>query len=541
MCKLHWTVLRKESTIPDMDPVNDRILIIGAGIGGLAAAVRLAAAGRRVEVLERHDWIGGKMRTLPSDAGPVDAGPTVLTMRAVFDDLFAIAGTRLSEHVTLQPLPVLARHFWADGTRLDLVPDPATNRAAIAAAFGARAGADFTRFEQETRNLFKAFDAPIMRAARPSITGAAQAALRAEGALPWLMPGRKLDAMLRARLQEPKLRQLFGRYATYVGGNPLRAPAVLGLIWQAEAAGVWAVKGGMAALARALVALLERLGGQVQTGVTVTEILTEGAQVRGVRLSDGTRMACAQVIHNGDPAALSALVDSARLRRAQTQPRSLSAQVWTLAATVQPGAVGPNDLAYHNVFFADDPAQEFGPLARGHAPENPTIYICAQDRAARVPNGRERFQFILNAPPLPQSQPKDRACPPQHPFDRLAQFGLSLTPRALMTAQTLTQPQDFAALFPGSQGALYGLSPDGAMATFQRPVTRTRIRGLYLAGGGVHPGAGVPMAAMSGMHAAQAALSDQISVSGSRPTAMRGGISTGSAIAGRVPSPSSRS
>jgi 1-hydroxycarotenoid 3,4-desaturase len=540
MCKLHWTVLHKESTIPDMDPVNDRVLIIGAGIGGLAAAVRLAAAGRRVEVLERHDWIGGKMRTLPSDAGPVDAGPTVLTMRGVFDDLFALAGTRLADHVTLQPLPVLARHFWSDGTRLDLVADAATNRAAISAALGAQAGADFARFEQETHNLFNAFDAPIMRAPVPSVIKSARSALRAQGALPWLIPGRKLDTMLRARLREPKLQQLFGRYATYVGGNPLRAPAVLGLIWQAEAAGVWAVKGGMAALARALLALLERLGGQVHTGTEVAKILSQGGQIRGVLLADGTRMACAQVIHNGDPAALSDLLDTPPLRRQQTQPRSLSAQVWTLAATVQSGTIGPRDLAYHNVFFADDPAQEFGPLARGQTPEKPTIYVCAQDRATRIPQGRERFQFILNAPPLPHAQPKDRPCP-LHPFDRLAQFGLTLTPRALETAQTLTQPQDFAALFPASQGALYGLSPDGAMATFQRPVTRTRVRGLYLAGGGVHPGAGVPMAAMSGMHAAAAALSDRISVSGSRPMAMRGGISTGSAIAGRAPSRSSRS
>ena len=534
MCKLHWTVSRKESRIPDMSH-EDRILIVGAGIGGLAAALRLAAAGRRVEVLERHDWAGGKMRTLPSDAGPVDAGPTVLTLRAVFDDLFAQAGTRLADHVTLQLLPVLARHFWADGTRLDLVADADANRLAIAQVFGAQAGADFARFERETRSLFKAFDAPVMRAPAPSLTGSAKAALGARGTLPWLVPGRTLDAMLRARLREPRLQQLFGRYATYVGGNPLRAPAVLGLIWQAEAAGVWAVKGGMAALARAMVGLIERLGGQVHLGVEVAAILTKAGRVTGVRLADGTVLNAAQVIHNGDPAALSALLDTSPLKRNQTQPRSLSAQVWTVAAQVQPGAIGPRDLAYHNVFFADDPAQEFGPLARGQTPATPTIYVCAQDRASAHPKGRERFQFILNAPALPHAQPEDTPCQ-MHPFDRLAQFGLTLTPRAEASAQTLTQPSDFAALFPASQGALYGLSPNGAMATFQRPQARTRIKGLYLAGGGVHPGAGVPMAAMSGGHAAQAVLSDQISVSPSRPMAMRGGISTGSAIAGRAPS-----
>jgi 1-hydroxycarotenoid 3,4-desaturase len=528
-----------------MTTANDRILIIGAGIGGLAAAVRLAASGRRVEVLERHDWAGGKMRTLPSSAGPVDAGPTVLTLRGVFDDLFAAAGTRLADHVTLQPLPLLARHFWTDGTRLDLSGDAGANRAAISAAFGSDAGADFARFERETRALFRAFEAPVMRAPAPSFLGSAKAALRAPRLSPWLVPGRSLDTMLRARFREPRLQQLFGRYATYVGGNPMLAPAVLGLIWQAEGAGVWAVKGGMVALARALVRVFEGLGGQIHYGAEVAEILTEKGSVRGVRLSDGVELACAQVVHNGDPAALVQMLRQSPLSTRQTQPRSLSAQVWTLAAQVGVDRIGADDLAYHNVFFADDPAQEFGPLARGEPPASPTIYVCAQDRASTRPTGPERFQFILNAPPVSdpvsdKPQPKDAPCP-LHPFDRLAQFGLTLTPRATATAQTLTRPQDFAALFPQSQGALYGLSPDGAMATFQRPVTQTRVKGLYLAGGGVHPGAGVPMAALSGQHAAAALLSDPISASMSRRMAMPGGMLTGSAIAGRGLFPSSGS
>jgi len=524
-----------------MNTSNDRILIIGAGIGGLAAAVRLAASGRRVEILERHDWAGGKMRTLPSSAGPVDAGPTVLTLRGVFDDLFACAGTRLADHVTLQPLPLLARHFWSDGTTLDLTGSVGANRAAISAAFGTDAGADFLRFERETRALFRAFEAPVMRAAAPSFLGSAQAALRAPLLSPWLVPGRKLDTILRARFREPRLRQLFGRYATYVGGNPLQAPAVLGLIWQAEGAGVWAVKGGMAALARALVKVFEGLGGQIHFGAEVAEILTEKGAVRGVRLADGVDLPCAQIVHNGDPAALGHMLPSAPLGPRQTQPRSLSAQVWTIAAQVETGRIGPSDLAYHNVFFADDPAMEFGPLARGETPASPTIYVCAQDRATGRPTGQERFQFILNAPPVSDTpQPKDAPCP-LHPFDRLAQFGLTLSPRAHPAPHTLTQPQDFAGLFPHSQGALYGLSPDGPMATFQRPVARTKIKGLYLAGGGVHPGAGVPMAALSGQHAAAALQSDPISASMSHRMAMPGGMLTGSAIAGRGLFPSSGS
>jgi len=315
-----------------------------------------------------------------------------------------------------------------------------------------------------------------------------------------------------------------------VGGNPLRAPAVLGLIWQAEAAGVWTVRGGMAALAHALADLLGRAGGTLRLQTPVAAILTEGGQVTGLRLADGAEHHCAQVVFNGDPAALPSLLDTGALPRRRTRPRSLSAHVWTFAGQVAPEA--RDRLAYHTVFFADDPGREFGPLAQGRIPRDPTIYVCAQDRATGLPDGPERFQFILNAPPHAPTQ-TEPPCPTD-PFARLAQFGLTLTPQ--LTQDSVTPPARFARLFPHSHGALYGLSPDGALATFQRPTARTRVGGLYLAGGGVHPGAGVPMALTSGRHAAEAALKDRISAPMSRPMAMPGGISTGSVTVARAPS-----
>ncbi|MCC5985063.1 MAG: phytoene desaturase [Rhodobacteraceae bacterium] len=523
-----------------MGCTKDTVIVIGAGMGGLAAAIRLAAAGRAVTLLEAHGWPGGKMRTVPSAAGPVDAGPTVLTLRDVLDDLFEAAGSTLEAHVTLDLLPVLARHFWTDGAQLDLHADPAASAEAIADTFGPRARAEFLRFDAETRALFEGFDAPIMRSPRPRALGAARAVLARPALMPWLVPGRSLNAMLAARFTEPRLRQLFGRYATYVGGNPALAPAVLGLIWQAEAAGVWAVRGGMARLAQALAAVFEGLGGTLRLNAPVARILSARGAVTGVVLADGQALTGRQVVFNGDPAALPHLLDTPRRAppRRRTQPRSLSAQVWTFAARVQPQGLGADALTYHSVFFADDPAQEFGPLAQGRTPEAPTVYVCAQDRATRMPTGApagaERFQFILNAPPFTPSEAQCNTGCNTDPFARLARFGLHLTPE--LTPQALTRPRDFAALFPHSQGALYGLSPDGALATFLRPGARTKLRGLYLAGGGAHPGAGVPMALMSGGHAARAAMDDRISAPVFRPTATPGGMSTGSAMTGNAPS-----
>ena len=510
------------------------VAVIGAGIGGLSAAVRLAAAGADVALIEAQGYPGGKMRTLPSAAGPVDAGPTVLTMKPVFEALFAAAGARLEDHVTLIPQPILARHWWPDGGTLDLFPDTQASAHAIGTGFGAKAAREFLAFDARMAQALAAFEAPMMLSPRPAPMAAARAMATRPGLWPLMAPGRSLAALLKAHFTDPRLRQLFGRYSTYVGGTPTHSPAVLGLIWRAEAAGVWAVQGGMHALAQALAGLFETLGGRLYLNAPVAGLDIASGALTGMRLADGRRVSCRQAVFNGDPAALVAGLMGEDARRAilpaATEPRALSARVWTFAAE----ATGA-PLTHHNLFFADTEAAEFAPLDRGEAPSDPTVYICAQDRKTGPANGPERFQFILNAPALAKGAAPDpaeaTACLTQT-LTRLSRFGLRFSPEP--TAEALTMPQHFAALFPGSRGALYGRSPHGALAPFLRPTARTKVTGLYLAGGGAHPGAGVPMAALSGANAAQAVLLDRtsrspISRSTSARTAMPGGISTPSA------------
>lgn len=500
------------------------VVVIGAGMGGLAAAIRLAAAGLPVTLIEAAPEPGGKMRTTPSSAGPVDSGPTVLTLRAVFDDLFAAGGSVLADHLTLIPQDVIARHVWSDGAQLDLHPNADRNEKAIRAFAGERAAAQFRAFNTEAQALRTAFDAPVMQAARPELGGLARAALTSPRL--WRVLSRRLGPHLRTHFTDPRLRQLFGRYATYVGGLPARVPAVLGLIWNVEQAGVWAVEGGMARLAGALWALARALGVEVLSSTRVEAILAPDGQVKGVRLPGNLVLGCRAVVFNGDPAALGSgllgldVIDALPARA--VRPRSLSARVWAFAG--RPRGV---DLALHTVFFADDETAEFGALAQRRPPVDPTIYVCAQDRAAGAPRGGvERFEMILNAPALPHApdSSEDPETCRQMTFARLARMGLSFD--GLPSTETLTRPQDFARMFPGSDGALYGLSPSGMLASFRRPGARTAIRGLYLAGGGVHPGAGVPMATLSGRHAAAAILNDLGLMSRSGRAAMRGGMST---------------
>ena len=518
-----------------------RVVVIGAGIGGLCAALRLAHAGAAVTVLDRGCAPGGKMRTVPSAAGPVDAGPTVLTLRPVFEALFAEAGERLSDHVTLRPLETLARHHWADGTTLDLAADAEASAAEVRAVFGARAEREFRAFGADMRRLFEAFDGPMMREPVPSRRAVAGLVLRRPALLRAMAPGRTLARHLARRFGEPKLRQLFGRYATYVGGSPDAVPALIGLIWEAEARGVWRVEGGMHRLARAIEALARARGAAFRYGAHAERIEWRGGRAVAVH-AGGLRHPADAVLFNGDPGALraGALGEEARgaVPAGATRPRSLSACVLAFAARAR----GP-DLAHHTVFFGDDSEAEFAALARGEPPPEPTLYVCAQDAGA--PRGAPgRFEIIMNAPPLGETRGGPR---PTEEMDhcqtlvlnRLARFGLTFDPPP--GPGSLTTPEGFEALFPHSRGSLYGRSPRGMMAAFARPWARTRLPGLFLAGGGAHPGAGLPMAALSGRHAAEAILSGPTSTSRSRRAATAGGTSTGSARTARARSRSSPS
>ena len=512
-----------------------KIAVIGAGIGGLCAAIRLAALGFRVTLLETQASPGGKMRTKPTAAGPVDAGPTVLTMRPVFEDLFATAGARLQDHLTLIAQPLLARHWWPGSAPLDLFTDPDQSKAAIAAFAGPQAATDFQRFHGQSAALYAAFEAPMMLAPRPHLPAIALNALRTPAIWPALLPHKTLARHLSGLFHDPRLAQLFGRYATYVGGSPFLSPAVLALIWQAEAQGVWAVQGGMHRLAQALSDLATTLGVVQRYCITVRNIIRQAGRVAGLGLSDGTVLKCDAAVFNGDPAALLAgLLGNGPQQALPPQaafPRSLSAWVWSFAA--RPSKA---DLVHHNVFFTDNPADEFGPIAKGQMPKAATLYVCAQDRGdpAFRPGGPERFEIIMNAPAKTTLSPHEVAECRTRTFTQLARFGLTFDPAP--PDQALTTPQGFGTLFPGSQGAIYGRSPHGVLASFQRPGPRTRLPGLYLAGGGAHPGAGVPMAALSGKHAAEAIWTDLTSAPRSLRTVMRGGMSMVSRLTGRAPS-----
>ena len=369
----------------------------------------------------------------------------------------------------------------------------------------------------------------MMRASEPDQWAVTKSVLQDPSLIFDMAPHRTLAGLLKSSFRDPQLAQLFGRYATYVGGSPYASPAILSLIWQAEAHGVWSVKGGMYKLAKTITALAETRGAVFHYNTQATRITQQNGRTSGVQTANA-HFPADIVLFNGDPRALHKGLlghgSKPAVQENQVSPRSLWAYVHAFAA--RPNGV---NLAHHTVFFGHDPKAEFAALAKGEMPTDATLYLCAQDHSEGAPDALQRFEIIMNGPPVLHDPEKEKPQCQTQIFARLQQFGLQFSPTPGPVA--LTTPQGFDMLFPASSGSLYGRSPHGLTAAFKRPTARTKIPGLDRCGGGTHPGAGVPMATLSGQHAAAAIMMDHASTLTSHQTDTRGGMLTGSAQTGQ--------
>lgn len=510
------------------------VVVIGAGIGGLASALLLAARGASVTLIEKDHHAGGKVRQQEVGGAAIDAGPTVFTCLDVFEALFAEAGADLHQRCAIRRADLIARHAWNSEERLDLFADPGASEQAIGDFAGAAAAAGYRSFRAEAKRIHDILDSSFMRNSLvypPMLMW--RIGLWRLGALRAIRPYESLYKALGDHFRDPRLRQLFARYSTYCGSSPFAAPATLMLIAHVEAAGVWLIEGGLSALAKALAELAREQGARLRFGESVAEILVERGRAAGVRLASGEVIRAATVIANADPAAIACGAFGAGARYAvramAPRRRSLSAMTWLIKARTD-----GFPLDRHNVFFSADYASEFDALARGRLAERPTAYVCALDRPGPAPADGERLQIIVNAPANGDTHPyrseEIGACGTAM-LERLRNCGLTLDPLA---EPLVTTPADFARRFPSTGGALYGRASHGWAASFLRQSARTRIPGLYCAGGSTHPGAGVPMAALSGRLAAATVLKDWASTKRFLPAAMPGGMSTPSPTA--VPS-----
>lgn len=484
------------------------VLVVGAGIGGLAAGLALAARGVPVRVLEAGRLPGGKAGIVEVDGVVMDTGPSVLTLPDVFAQLFARAGLRLDEVIGLRRLDPGFRYRFADGCVIEVAHDPDDTLARVRAALGPSAEAELASFLDYSSRIWQAAAPNFVLGASPTWAGMAALAVRHPRAVLAVDPMRSMGAAIDRRVSEPHLRMLLRRYATYNGSDPRRAPATLNCISHVELTlGGYGVSGGIHALVSAFVEALQARGGIIEYSNPVSGLIRDSNGISGVTLADGTRRYGHAVVVNADVGWLrDGALPGVERRLPAPAPPSMSG--WTAVLRAARGT----DRLPHEVLFPDDYDAEFSDIFdHDRPPSEPTVYLCAQEQCHGVTGwaDSEPIFIMANAPAEPADRPRalrawaDLEAAVER---RLRLAGLWNDGDALVWRRS---PTDLAGAFPGSRGAIYGAASNDRFAAFRRPPNRVRaIPGLYLASGSAHPGGGLPMVALSGMAAADCLAAD---------------------------------
>ena len=482
---------------------SPKVIIIGAGIAGLTAAFELAHHGIAVTVIDKNARPGGKIRQIDVGGALIDSGPTVFTMRWIFEKLFEDCDEDFTSEFQLEALDILARHSWGDNY-LDLYADKKKSADAIAEFCSPKQAQLFLEFCSSAKKVYESLRKPFIESQRPSMFGMMSALGIEKSKILWdIGPFSSLWSALGKYFPDPRLHQLFGRYATYCGSSPYLAPATLMLIAQVEMDGVWSIKGGMAKIPEVIARLAQKKGCQFHYESEVDTLQMSGSKISGVHLKSGESIDCDYLIFNGDINALKNHLLGENVASAipsnLKQTDSLSAVTWSMKVKAS-----GFPLVRHNIFFNQPYENEFSDIFENkRLPLNPTIYICAQDRNDLALENMqfERLLCLVNAPANGSKKPYNTEeidqCE-QKVFSLMRQYGLLLEDAQI----TRTTPLDFSKLFPGRGGALYGQATHGWMSSFHRLGSQSQINNLLLAGGSTHPGPGVPMAAMSGRLAA---------------------------------------
>lgn len=472
-----------------------RVVVIGAGVGGLACAARLAAWGHQVTVYEQSDVVGGKLgtyeRRTPEGVFRFDTGPSLLTLPQVFADLFADTGSTVADELDLMPLDPLVRHVFPDGVVLDSTSDPEAFATRVSAVLGPAAAEDWRRLWRRARRVWETSWRHVLRSRVDSPLSLARLAWRIPD-LAAIGPGRTLRGLGRSALRDPHLRTLLDRYATYTGSDPRRAPAALVAIPYAELTfGGWYPRGGLGTLADALVRRCDAVGVDIHTGVRVERIETAGGRAVGVRLAGGQTIGAEVVVANADAAAVYRDLLPTPRRARRLVERSLGGFVLLLGVRGRtPG------LAHHTVFFPPDYDAEFDALFHtGQPVADPAVFVTVADDPAARPDGYEAWFVLVNAPTTVDWRAPGRAeAYADEVLATLARRGVEVRDRLLFREIRTPADLEAATLTPG--GAIYG-TPSHGLAGLLRPPNRGPVRGLYLVGGSTHPGGGLPMVALS--------------------------------------------
>ncbi len=483
-----------------------KIIIIGAGLGGLSAACRLAKTGFDVTVLEKNERVGGKVNFVEADGYKFDTGASLLTMKHVFEDLFEFCGRRIEDYLTIEKLEPICRYFWSDKTRLDASQNLAKTESEIG-KISSEDAENFRKYLADSKQKYEIAERTFLAKSLNELPQLLN--VRNLPDLLKISTLKTLDAHNKNYFKSEKLRQLFNRFATYNGSSPYKTPATFALIPFVEfGLGAWYAKGGIYEIPRALEKLAIESGVKFLFNSEVRKIEIENGKAGGVTLKNGEVLKSDFVITNADAIETYRNLIDKNEREIYTNKKlekiepSCSGFVLLLGVKKKFG-----QLAHHNIFFSDDYKAEFKAIFEKKVlAKNPTIYICASSRTdeTQAPKAGENLFVLVNAPYLSEKTNwKNEAKNYRDSvIKKLENFGLKDLEKSIEFEQIIT-PEDFERKYRANKGSIYGVSSNGVLSAFLRVPNRAKdIENLYFVGGTTHPGGGMPLVLLSGKMAA---------------------------------------
>jgi phytoene desaturase len=482
-----------------------RVVVVGAGVGGLCAAARLAALRHHVTVVEASEQVGGKAgffeQRTPAGTFRFDTGASVLTLPEVFAGLFADTGDPLDSMLKLRAVDPYVRYRFADGAVLTTTRDLDEQVSRFDQTLAAGTGAAWAALVARGSRIWDAVEGPVF--GRGLTAGAVARRLTHVGDIAAVRPGRTLRQVGNRHFDDPRARMLLDRYATFAGSDPRRAPAALAVIpFLEHAFGAWYVEGGLHQLVAALASRARERGAVIRTEARVTRITANGGRVGEVSLVDGTRLPADVVVANADASTVyGRLLYPSRPRQA---PHADSLSAFVLLLGVRGRTPG---LAHHNVLFGEgDYDAEFDAVfgRPGRPVTNPAVYISAPDDRAVCPPGHEAWFVLVNAPrhgidgsrgALDWDSAGLASGYEGRVLSLLTARGLPVRER-LVFSKVIT-PADLQRRTDAPGGAIYGPALHGLLGSMRRPANAAKVRGLYLVGGSTQPGGGLPLVAQS--------------------------------------------
>ena len=479
-------------------PPEQRVIVIGAGFGGMAAALRARRLGYKVTLVDRLPALGGRARVFRQDGFTFDAGPTVITAPQLIEELFALFGEQMADHVTMLAVRPWYRILFADGRSFDYGSSAGEMRRAVAAF----APADLDGYDRLMERSRALYDVAFVQYGTHSFHSLA-IMLRALPALVRLGGYRSVSGLVQSYIKDAALRRVFSLQPLLVGGHPFRTPAFYALITHLEQKwGVWFPQGGTGALVTALEALMLRQGVEIQCGRTVSRVLVEHKRACGVEFDDGTKLAADIVIANADApqvhAVLTAGGKTEQTARAKTNSSRVDRMEYSFGLFVMCFGADRSwpDVAHHTIILGERWKALLNEIFDGKGlPPDPSLYLhrpAATDPSLQPP-GHDGFYVLAPVPNLRSKidwasasvrlrdqvvrELEDRALP-----------GLS---RHIITERVMT-PMDFEQDYLSRHGAGFSIAPTLRQSAWLRFHNRAPLPGLYLVGAGTHPGAGLP-------------------------------------------------